>query len=95
LDLSVPENKMMLAFYLAVPEVENARRSLNIKQDKGLPPAPLGKNYARPVQKKAATIIRLAISHGLSEFNEIILIKYDSRHVKRQKSLFSKPCKMA
>lgn len=30
LDLSVPENKMMLAFYLAVPEVENDRRSLNV-----------------------------------------------------------------
>jgi site-specific DNA recombinase len=31
LDLSVPENKMMLAFYLAIPEVENDRRSLNTK----------------------------------------------------------------
>lgn len=30
LDLSIPENKMMLAFYLAAPEVENDRRSLNI-----------------------------------------------------------------
>ncbi|WP_184546142.1 recombinase family protein [Mucilaginibacter sp. FT3.2] len=30
LDLSVPENKMMLAFYLAAPEVENDRRALNI-----------------------------------------------------------------
>lgn len=30
LDLSVPENKMMLAFYLAVPEVENERRGLNV-----------------------------------------------------------------
>ena len=29
LDLSVPENKMMLAFYLAAPEVENDRRSLS------------------------------------------------------------------
>jgi site-specific DNA recombinase len=29
LDLNVPENKMMLAFYLAAPEVENDRRSLN------------------------------------------------------------------
>lgn len=29
LDLSIPENKMMLAFYLAVPEVENDRRALN------------------------------------------------------------------
>ncbi|HEY0669395.1 MAG TPA: recombinase family protein [Sphingobacteriaceae bacterium] len=29
LDISVPENKMMLAFYLAAPEVENDRRALN------------------------------------------------------------------
>jgi len=29
-DLSVPENKMMLAFYLAAPEVENDRRALNV-----------------------------------------------------------------
>lgn len=31
LDLSIPENKMMLAFYLAIPEVESDRRSMNIK----------------------------------------------------------------
>lgn len=31
LDLTIPENKMMLAFYLAAPEVENDRRSLNTK----------------------------------------------------------------
>jgi site-specific DNA recombinase len=30
LDLSVPENKMMLAFYLAAPEVENDRRAMNV-----------------------------------------------------------------
>jgi hypothetical protein len=30
LDLSIPENKMMLAFYLAAPEVENDRRGLNV-----------------------------------------------------------------
>ncbi|MCF0048942.1 recombinase family protein [Dyadobacter sp. LJ53] len=30
LDLSVPENKMMLAFYLAAPEVENDRRALDV-----------------------------------------------------------------
>lgn len=30
LDLSIPENKIMLAFYLAAPEVENDRRALNI-----------------------------------------------------------------
>jgi len=30
LDLAVPENKMILAFYLAAPEVENDRRALNV-----------------------------------------------------------------
>ncbi|MGO4773556.1 hypothetical protein ACEN2I_18010 [Flavobacterium sp. W22_SRS_FK3] len=27
--MSIPEKKMMLAFYLAAPEVENDRRALN------------------------------------------------------------------
>ncbi|MGB3180580.1 MAG: recombinase family protein [Cyclobacteriaceae bacterium] len=30
LDLNIPENKMMLAFYLAAPEVENDRKALNV-----------------------------------------------------------------
>lgn len=30
LDLDIPENKIMLAFYLASPEVENDRRALNV-----------------------------------------------------------------
>jgi len=29
LDLNIPENKLMLALYLAIPEIENDRRSLN------------------------------------------------------------------
>lgn len=32
IDMSIPENQMMLAFFLAIPEVENARRSLEIKK---------------------------------------------------------------
>ena len=30
LDLTIPENKAMLAFYLAIPEIENDRRSIKI-----------------------------------------------------------------
>jgi site-specific DNA recombinase len=30
LDMGIPENKIMLAFYLAAPEVENDRRALNV-----------------------------------------------------------------
>ncbi|WP_343624763.1 recombinase family protein [Flavobacterium lindanitolerans] len=32
LDMSVPENKVLLAMYIVTAEVENDRRSLNIKQ---------------------------------------------------------------
>jgi site-specific DNA recombinase len=37
LDISIPENKMMLAFYLAAPEVENDRRTLNTCMACGVP----------------------------------------------------------
>jgi site-specific DNA recombinase len=55
LDLSVPENKMMLAFYLAAPEVENDRRALNVlhgmrrakKEGRWMGQAPLG--YANKI----------------------------------------------
>lgn len=50
LDLSIPENKMMLAFYLAAPEVENDRRALNVfhgmrrarKEGRWMAQAPVG-----------------------------------------------------
>lgn len=32
IDMSIPENKAMLAFYLAIPEIENDRRSLKVKE---------------------------------------------------------------
>ncbi|MEA3426708.1 MAG: recombinase family protein [Bacteroidota bacterium] len=50
LDLTIPENKMMLAFYLAAPEVENDRRALNVffgmrrakKEGRWMGSAPIG-----------------------------------------------------
>jgi site-specific DNA recombinase len=50
LDLAIPENKMMLAFYLAAPEVENDRRALNVfhgmrrakKEGRYMSQAPIG-----------------------------------------------------
>jgi site-specific DNA recombinase len=50
IDLSVPENKIMLAVYLATPEVENDRRALNVrsgmrralKEGRWMGPAPYG-----------------------------------------------------
>ncbi|SDK56593.1 Resolvase, N terminal domain [Pedobacter sp. ok626] len=45
LDMAIPENKLMLAIYLASPEVENDRRALNVfygmRKAKDLPEIPL------------------------------------------------------
>jgi DNA invertase Pin-like site-specific DNA recombinase/flagellin-specific chaperone FliS len=57
LDLSIPENKMMLAFYLAAPEVENDRRALNVfhgmrrakKEGRWMGSAPIG--YANKISE--------------------------------------------
>jgi site-specific DNA recombinase len=82
LDLSIPENGMMLAFYLAIPQVENERRGLNVKQGikkakelgKWVGPAPLGyENNCAPnglkslVQKEPeASILRIAFEQVAS-----------------------------
>ena len=65
LDLSVPENKMMLAFYLAVPEVENDRRALNVfhgmrrakKEGRYVSQAPIG--YANRSQEDGSKYIAI------------------------------------
>lgn len=67
IDLSVPENKMMLAFYLAVPEVENDRRGLNIfygirrarKEGRWMGHAPVG--YQNTTTETGRKYIRLNI----------------------------------
>jgi DNA invertase Pin-like site-specific DNA recombinase len=75
LDLNIPENKIMLAFYLAAPEVENDRRALNTlvgmrrarKEGRWLTTAPKGYRNCRneanqPIiePNKDAPLVRLA-----------------------------------
>ena len=75
LDLSIPENKIMLAFYLSAPEVENDRRALNTlvgmrrakKEGRWTAPAPCGydnkvdeNNRKTIVPNKFAPIVRWA-----------------------------------
>lgn len=65
LDISIPENKMMLAFYLAAPEVENDRRALNTfhgmrrarKEGRWMGPAPIG--YTNKVTEDGRSIFVL------------------------------------
>ncbi len=60
LDLDIPENKIMLAFYLAAPEVENDRRALNTlvgmrrarKEGRWLTMAPKGYRNCRSEENK-------------------------------------------
>jgi site-specific DNA recombinase len=65
LDLAIPENKMMLAFYLAAPEVENDRRALNVfngmrrakKEGRVMGRAPLG--YKNKINEDGKKIIAI------------------------------------
>lgn len=61
LNLSIPENKLMLAIYLSTPEVENDRRALNVingmrkakKEGRWVASAPVGyKNITTEQEKK-------------------------------------------
>ena len=87
LDLSIPENKMMLAFYLAAPEVENDRRSLNtiagmrraMKEGRHVNKAPRGyKNtrdeYNNPIiiPGKDAPLIKWAFEEMAKGMNNIM-----------------------
>ncbi|HEY4062021.1 MAG TPA: recombinase family protein [Puia sp.] len=98
LDLSVPENKMMLAFYLAAPEVENDRRALNTlhgmrrarKEGRWMGPALLG--YANKVSEDGkkyiapkepeASIIKWAFNEVLAAGKESILSIWQSARKK-------------
>jgi site-specific DNA recombinase len=91
LDLNVPENKIMLAIYLATPEVENDRRALNViggmrrarKEGRWVASAPLGyKNIRtednRPiiVPSKDALLVKWA-------FEELAKGTYDIEEIRR------------
>ena len=63
LDLTVPENKLMLAIYLSTPEVENDRRALNVlhgmrrarKEGRWMASAPIG--YKNAISQNGKKII--------------------------------------
>jgi len=77
LDMSVPENLAMLAFYLAMPEIDNKRRSIKIKGGirealkcgRWVRKAPIGYKNSRDEQNKPiivpsekAALVKLAFS---------------------------------
>jgi len=93
LDLSIPENKMMLAFYLAAPEVENDRRSLNVfygmrrakKEGRVMGIAPIGyQNKLSPSGEKYIAPHPLFAPIMREAFHELAGGKYTVRDIWRR-----------
>ncbi len=80
LDMEVPENKLMLAFYLASPEVDNHRRSLNVqkgmrraqKLGRYLGVAPIGYRNARDENNRPLLVPDDSASLIRSVFKEVL-----------------------
>jgi site-specific DNA recombinase len=90
LDLSIPENKMMLAFYLAAPEVENDRRALNTfhgmrrakKEGRWMGRAPVG--YVNKITETGKKYIAPKDNQGdimCWAFNELALGKFNTEQI--------------
>lgn len=90
LDLSVPENKMMLAFYLAAPEVENDRRALNVfhgmrrarKEGRWLWKAPYGyRNRSTPEGRPTIVVHKEEAAHLKWIYTTIAEGNYSSEQI--------------
>ena len=104
LNLEIPENKMMLAFYLAAPEVENDRRSLNIiggmrrarKEGRWMGSAPPG--YKNAIVEGKKTIVIDPDQGAIMKwvFNELskgILTTRSVLQFAREKGLSGRTCR--
>ncbi|MEH6306839.1 recombinase family protein [Olivibacter sp. CPCC 100613] len=90
LDMTVPENKMMLAIYLTAPEIENDRRGLNVfygmrrarKEGRWPAKAPVGYvNRISECGKKYIAIDELQAPIMRWAFEEIAKAKYSTEQV--------------
>ncbi len=79
LDMSIPESRIMLAFYLSAPDADNARRALNVsttmrnikKGGRWVSTAPKGFKNIRYENKKATIIPNEDAKHVVWVFEEI------------------------
>jgi DNA invertase Pin-like site-specific DNA recombinase len=106
IDMSIPENKAMLAIFLAIPEIDNDRRSIKIrggirgslKAGRWCRQAPIGYKNIRDQQNKPIIIPADSAFHIKYIFEQIALGKLQSelRHeiykkgIKISRSNFSK-----
>lgn len=86
IDMSIPENKAMLAIFLAIPEIDNDRRSIKIrggirgslKAGRWCRQAPIGYKNSRDQQNKPIIIISDNAKHIRYAFEQIALGKLQS-----------------
>ena len=92
IDLSVPENKLMLSFYLTSPEVENDRRALNTsagmrrakKEGRYVTTAPFGYKYDRDLLKKPI-LVKTPKAELVKEAFELYATGlYDKEEIRKQ-----------
>ncbi len=92
IDLSIPENKLMLNFYLTAPEVENDRRSMNIrsgirramKEGKWIVTPPLGYKFKYDENRKPL-LVKSEIAPLIAEaFESIATGAYSVEEVRRK-----------
>jgi site-specific DNA recombinase len=101
LDLAIPENKMMLAFYLAAPEVENDRRALNTfygmrrarKEGRYLTTGPYG-YVNRTTEAGIKTIVPIEPKAGLIRwaFEQIAQRRYAIDQIRKELNLKGLNC---
>ena len=92
LDLNIPEAKLMLAFYLAAPEVENDRRSLNVrsgmrkarKDGRWVALAPLGYKNIRNENNKPVIVPDQNSTFIQQAFQEMVGGFYSLEEVRRR-----------
>ncbi|EHQ29751.1 recombinase family protein [Mucilaginibacter paludis] len=93
LDPSIPENKIMMAFYLAAPEVENDRRALNTfygmrrarKEGRYMGVAPLGyENKITEYGRKYISIVEEEAEHIRWIFQQLVDGHYAAEQVRKQ-----------
>ncbi len=93
LDMSIPENKLLLAIYLATPEVENDRRALNVfygmrrakKEGRLMGTAPYGYiNRTTEDGKKYVAVKQPEASNIIWAFQEVAKGHIPAEHVRRK-----------
>lgn len=100
LDLNVPESKIMLAIYLATPEVENDRRSINVftgmrkakKEGRYMGTAPLGYSNSRDEKNSPVIVPDENAKFVVKAFQEMATGNYTQEEIRARINAMGVKC---